>query len=293
MAKFALICDSISGINKSHLAQENVHMVPFNVHIGDKSFKEFEEISPQEFYKEIEKSDQLPSTAANSIGGWYQVMEEAYENGAEEILCLVTPETLSNMANAAQLAKQMMEDEDDHPKIIVHILTQILGGGSILLDEILRLRDEGLTLDDTMGKIEAFEDQLHSYLALGDLEFMLSGGRMAKDNENLSESKEKQEKVMASLGKTLDITGKFETDEELIDAFVQVLSKAVEEAEESGQPIRAKLFKGSFQGRGDVLYDRLKQTFPDLDIDFDWLTSSALTHLGQDSFNLSWGPDNR
>lgn len=290
MTKLALVIDSISGINEDHLALEDVYTVPFNVHIGDKAFTEFKDITPQEFYREVEKSDQLPSTAANSIGGWYQVMEDIYEDGADEILCLVTPESLSNMINAAKLAQEMMEEEEDHPRIVIHEMSQILAGGSLLVDEVLKLRDKGASLDDILAAVEAYEKEVKSFVSLGNLEFMLSGGRMAKDNDDLSDSAEKQEQVMVKMGKVLDITGKFENGEDLQDAFVKVFAEAVQKARESGKPIRAKLFKGSFDGRGDALYKRLSQEFPDVEIVFDWLPSSGLAHLGQDSFNLAWGP---
>ncbi|MDD7183947.1 DegV family protein, partial [Peptostreptococcus porci] len=53
MEKIKIICDSLSDITQEYIDKYDIEMIPLNVIIGDKQYKDRVDIQPDEFYKMI------------------------------------------------------------------------------------------------------------------------------------------------------------------------------------------------------------------------------------------------
>ena len=58
-----IIVDSTSDISADQASRMNITIVPLKVIFGDKEYREGEEISIDEFYEKLVKSESLPTTS--------------------------------------------------------------------------------------------------------------------------------------------------------------------------------------------------------------------------------------
>ena len=63
MSRIALVCDSTADLPEEAIRSLSVEVVPLNVHFGDKVFRDYVDISPEQFLERLENTSVLPTTA--------------------------------------------------------------------------------------------------------------------------------------------------------------------------------------------------------------------------------------
>jgi len=76
MNKVAIVTDSTAGIPDSIAREYNITVVPLSVLWDEKSYLDGIDITPEEFYERLVKSDTLPTTSQPSAG----MFAEAFKN---------------------------------------------------------------------------------------------------------------------------------------------------------------------------------------------------------------------
>ena len=61
--KIKLICDSLCDAPKELIEQYDIDVVPLNIILGDKEYKEGIDISNDEFYKRMKEKTEVPKTS--------------------------------------------------------------------------------------------------------------------------------------------------------------------------------------------------------------------------------------
>src|SRR5690625_8031141 len=73
--KIAVVVDSTSYLPDALKEKYDIRTIPLSVVIGDESYKEDEEITPDEFYDRIRDMEELPRTSQPSIGDYILLLE--------------------------------------------------------------------------------------------------------------------------------------------------------------------------------------------------------------------------
>ena len=69
-----IVTDSTADLTKEQQQAAGITVVPLNVHFGDQVFRDHMDLTPDEFFRRLKASTQLPRTSQPSVG----VFEEAY-----------------------------------------------------------------------------------------------------------------------------------------------------------------------------------------------------------------------
>lgn len=145
-------------------------VLPLSVTVNGKVYKEYEDIQPQDFLKEV-LAGGTPTSSQPSIG---EVME-AYEASDDEILVISMADGLSGTYQSAVGAKESVSNGD---KIHVINTKTLCGPHRYLLNRAVELRNEGKSLEEIKAILDVAVNDHKSFLIPRDFSFLKRGGRI-------------------------------------------------------------------------------------------------------------------
>ena len=170
-----IITDSTSDISLQLAKEMNIEIVPLIVRVDGIEYKDRVELSPEDFYKQLEEKDLTPSTSQPSPQDFLKVYEKAKEAG-DEILVITLSSEVSGTYQSAMIAKELLE----YNKIQVINSASATFGLRIIIEKALQLRDEGKTLEEIVAFLEDYKQKVHIFALVDTLEYFYKGGRLSK-----------------------------------------------------------------------------------------------------------------
>ena len=145
---------------------------PLSVTIADKSYREFDEISSEDFV-EIIRQGHMPTSSQPAIGE----VEALYNRYAgEEIVNVSMAAGLSGTYNSAVAAADLCE----HSGNISVVNTRTLcGPHRYLVEKAVQWAKEGHSREKILEKLNALMDTAKSYLVPADFDYLRRGGRLS------------------------------------------------------------------------------------------------------------------
>lgn len=170
-----IITDSTSDISKQQADKMNIAVVPLKVIFDDKEYKEGVDISIDGFYEKLIKAEHLPTTSQPSPDDFLKYFMDAKVAG-DSIIVLLVASKLSGTYQSALIAKEMAEYDDIH---VIDSNTTI-SALRILVEEAVRLRDEGVGATEIVRFIHDLKDRVALFAMVDTLEYLHKGGRLSK-----------------------------------------------------------------------------------------------------------------
>ena len=106
MKKVAIVTDTTACVPDEQARKYGIEIVPVQLIIGEKTYRDGIDISPSEFYSRLRQSKQIPTTSSSSPEPYFEAFEKSSYK-AETILCLTEPRKFSAMFDSAQVAMEM------------------------------------------------------------------------------------------------------------------------------------------------------------------------------------------
>ncbi|MBH1941128.1 DegV family protein [Mobilitalea sibirica] len=172
-----IITDSTSDIGKEQAKQMDITIVPLKVIFGDKEYREGVEITIDGFYEKLVKAEKLPTTSQPSPDDFLKYFNEAKEAGDSVIVVLISSK-LSGTVQSALIAKDMVDYEDIY---VVDSYTTITGL-RILVEQAVKLRNEGMATLQIVDTLEKMKDKIVLLAMVDTLEYLHKGGRLSKSS---------------------------------------------------------------------------------------------------------------
>ena len=165
-----IVTDSASLYSPEDGIKQGFTVIPACVINNGQTYRDFEDISSEEFLHMIEKGD-IPTSSQPAIGD----VLEVFEDNTEEILYLSIGDGLSGTYQNAVGARNIIE-ENSH----IHIIdTKTLAGPQrYLVQKALRLRDAGLDLARIKGELQKCIETSASFVIPADFDFLKRSGRL-------------------------------------------------------------------------------------------------------------------
>lgn len=180
MKNFVILSDSSCDLSDELLGTYKLEKVPFYVSLdGNIYLKENLDITPDNFYSELLNKDIYPKTSLPSVDDYCKCFEKYLKNGLD-ILCFTISSKLSGSYQSAMTASNILSETYHNNTIkIIDTKTVSVGQGMLVL-KALRLKEDGLLIDDIIPKImESIDDSLVLF-TVNDLEYLKKGGRIGK-----------------------------------------------------------------------------------------------------------------
>ncbi len=170
-----LVVDSASDYTKEELDERSLTMVPLQITINDKHYRDGIDITKDAFYDALLKTREFPKTSQPSPDAFVKVFEKAKEDD-DDVICILLSSSLSGTVQSARLAKDMVDYDKIH---IIDSLSATIGI-RVLVEEALRLLKEGHDAKDIVETIEDIKGRLMILAGIDTLEYLCMGGRVSK-----------------------------------------------------------------------------------------------------------------
>lgn len=158
-----------------------VAVVPLSIRFGDVEYTDLVDLSPEQFYAEMDTQDVLPETAAPAPGAFAEAFERMAAEGAESIVCINLSEALSATAQAARTAAKTLDGLDVR---VVDSKSATVGQGSIVLRAAEAAR-AGAGVDEIIEQTNDLSSRTHVFGVLDTLENLKKGGRIGNAQARL------------------------------------------------------------------------------------------------------------
>ena len=136
----ALVLDSTSDAGSPQGLPANWRVVPLSVRLGDRSYLDYVEMPPEEFYRRLPLEADLPQTAAPAPGAFQAAFEELA--GYSRIFVLPISSEVSATSRSAELAARELDPGGER---IAVLETQAVSAATLLLaDGLQRLLVRGV-----------------------------------------------------------------------------------------------------------------------------------------------------
>jgi len=166
--------DSAADFELEELQKMNVTYLPMSVIFGEEQFLENITISKTEFFERLKSDEHFPKTSQPSPALFEELFTKAKENG-DEVVYLPLSSGLSGDYQTAMSVASMVDYEGLY---IIDTLT-CTGGQRLLVEEAVRLRDQGTDGKTIAQKMEELKQRTVIYTAMDTLEYLYKNGRLS------------------------------------------------------------------------------------------------------------------
>ena len=170
----AVVIDSTADLPDPQARHPNWRLVPLYVRFGDEAFREYLDLSAEEFYRRLRSSPQGPKSAQPSPGDFQAVFESLSDY--ERILCIVLSAKISGTYEGARMAAKGMGE--GRVRVIDSGVTS--GGTVILADAVQRRLARGTDEEEIDALVERFRRERGLLFTVDTLEYLIRGGRIGK-----------------------------------------------------------------------------------------------------------------
>jgi DegV family protein with EDD domain len=172
--KIAIISDTDTSLPVRSLEEFDIRQVSITIHFGEEILKACSDITDEQLVERVKRDGILPTTAAPSPGDFSVVYQEAFDSGADEIICLTVSGDVSATYQAAVSAKDLLPGKE----ITVFDTKSISMGQGFMVLKAAELARAGKSKDEILAAVEDVRNRSHLYAALDTLKFMAMSGRV-------------------------------------------------------------------------------------------------------------------
>jgi DegV family protein with EDD domain len=175
MQKIKIITDSTCDLNKEIIERYDIEVLPLLVNIDNKTYKDGEDITLQEYLEKIKNTSEFPTTTQVNPHRFHECYKKYLEEGYK-IVSLHLSSKMSGTYQSSCMAKDMLQTED----IITIDSYNVTSGLGILVLKAFKLKEEGRNILEIEEKIKEIIPHIKSAIAFDSLDNLVKGGRLSK-----------------------------------------------------------------------------------------------------------------
>ncbi len=172
-----IVTDSGMDLVPKQMEGIHIHQVPLKIELDNKTYLSGVDISAEEFYELLTKTDSLPKTSLPSPGDFVNLYEKLLEEHPEdkEIFSIHISSGLSNTLQSAQTAASLV------PQATVNFFdTMTLSGAQgWQVEAAARAAQAGWPVEKIKELVEKVRKVTETIYTLPDLKYLINGGRIS------------------------------------------------------------------------------------------------------------------
>ncbi|MFA5628880.1 MAG: DegV family protein [Dehalococcoidales bacterium] len=171
-----IVTDSGTDVSLSEQERKElkVNVVPLNITLDGKTYRDGIDITPEEFYPILAESKGLPKTSQPSPGDFVKLYKELAKEDPD-ILSIHMSSGLSGTLNAAKVAAGMVPEAN-----ITHVDTKTLSVASgWQVEAAARAIKKGLSKENILDLLKKIGDATEIVYTLKELKYLIHGGRIS------------------------------------------------------------------------------------------------------------------
>ena len=181
MAKFIISTDSSVDLFKSELAKKNVYYIIMKRILDGKEIGEIFDSEKQfdNFYQGIERGERPTTVAINPTEVQEHLEKIIKKEPKGDIIHVSLSSGLSVTYDNAKIAEAAVNKTLKDRKVVVFDGRVVTAVQAYTINELVRLRDEGKTIDEALEYIQRLCAEIHGWAIIDDLFHLKRGGRIS------------------------------------------------------------------------------------------------------------------
>jgi DegV family protein with EDD domain len=271
-----IVTDGAADVPAGWEKEHDIKIVPINIHFGEKTFVQFEEMDFDSFYKEVSTNKTFPKTSQPSPHQFVEFYKKNYSKDDVILSIHVTSKLSGTYASCVSAAEELKGQYNIIP------FDSACGsmGIAFMCRTARQMSNAGKSVEEIIKKLESLRNQTHVILTLDTLEYARRSGRVG----TLSAA-------MASLLNVKPVA-------RLQDGLVQMVDKvrtrkaAVARVIEIGKetfgdkPVHVGVVHARDLDAAKLLMEEAKKNFTVKDTEFSELTVSLAINFGPGTVGL-------
>ena len=178
-ATVTVIVDSTSSLTAEHIGDLPIEVVPLQLTVGERNYRDGVDLTPEAFYQQIEDETVPAQTAAPSPASYDAAFQRAFASG-RDVLCITTASKLSSTYSIATGASQLALASFPERRSIV--LDSATAGGAEALVTLAAARRavDGGSLDEVERVACGVAERVYFVGILESLRRLQRGGRVPR-----------------------------------------------------------------------------------------------------------------
>jgi DegV family protein with EDD domain len=174
----AVVVDSASDLPREWTERHGVSVVPLQVTIGDRTFRDGVDLDAAGLYERMHGSDAkvTVTTSQPTPRAFIDAYESGLARGAEAILGIYISSHISGTYGTGAAALRGMEGVEG---IALDSGSGSLGTG-LLAVRAVELLDQGMDLEDVVRELKRVRDQSNVFFSVDTMEYLLRSGRVSR-----------------------------------------------------------------------------------------------------------------
>lgn len=172
MNKVKILVDSCADLSKELYQKYSLDVLAQNVSFGEKKYKDGVDITLEELYANVEKTGELPHTAAVTPGAFEEYFKKTLAEGYD-VVYVGLGSKLSTTFQNAFIAKQNF-DENRIYLVDTNTLSSAIG---LVAMKAAKFRDEGLGAKEIAEKCSEISKHVVAQFTVETLDYLHKGGR--------------------------------------------------------------------------------------------------------------------
>ncbi len=170
MNNIIISSDSTCDLGKELCERYNISIIPLGVNLGDKTYFDGIDITPDEIYEHHAKTGELPKTTAANVGDCADYFEDLSQK-ADSVIHIALSSDFSSTYNNACLAAE------EYDNIYVIDSRNLSTGNGLLVLAAAELAQKGALAEEIVEKIKAMTECVDASFVIDSLEYLHKGGR--------------------------------------------------------------------------------------------------------------------
>ena len=263
-----IIADTATLLSPEEGKALGLTIVPVSVAINGTTYKDYAEISSEEFLQLVEEGG-VPSSSQPSLGDILDV----YEASAEEALFITVGDGLSGGYQTAVGAKNSME-KNDH----IHVINSGTLAGPLrhLAQKAMALSSQGCPLEQVKAALHRCIESSRSFVIPADFEFLRRSGRLTAITAKVGGAL----KLLPVLTQTEDRTRiRLMTVKRTWKSAVGAILQQLQAAGVGAEHLISVCHAGALE-QARIVCRQVRQAFPDTDTEILQPSPALITHGG-------------
>ncbi len=277
MQKCAWITDSTCGLSEEFIKQHDIYVLPLNVIVNGKSYKENIELTADEFYEKLKEHGEGAMTSQPAFGEFielYEELKEKYDYG----IAIHASKALTGTYESSKVASKQtgFPVEVIDSKMGAYALGKMIRNG-------IELKEQGKSYEEIVAKLHTYPDEAEMFLLPSSLEQMKRSGRVSTP-QAIFASLLNINLILGFDDGTVIVEDKVRTKKRAESRFFQIITEAIDKYQlkeicvmHAGAKERALKWKEDIQ----AINEQIK-------VPIETLVPVAGVHAGYGTMAVSW-----
>lgn len=168
--KIKITADSTCDLSPELVKKYNIDIIPLSINMGENSYKDGVNITPQQIFDFVDKTKILPKTSAITILEYTEVFKKYVDDGYDVIHINIGSKFSSTHNNACAAAEEVGHT------YVVDSENLSTGSGHVVLEIADRIAS-GMSAKEAVNDIKNILPKVNASFILGNLDYMKKGGR--------------------------------------------------------------------------------------------------------------------